>query len=221
MYPLEIFSEYFDRVNELSSRYNIRLTFHPDHFSYNISSPTEAVVQKSIVDLQQHADVLDLMRLDLNSVMVVHMGGTYKDIDTTTERWISMFQSLPISIRQRVVIENCEKSYNYQRIFDVCDRVKRPFVFDTHHHECYYMCHSNETYVHPSTFIDRVFKTWTSLGLKPKVHISEQRIDSRLGAHSDYVEEIPSYLLNKNVDIMIEAKKKELAVFHLRQKYNL
>ena len=35
--------------------------------------------QQTIYDLKYHADVLDLMRLDNNSVMVVHGGGLYGD----------------------------------------------------------------------------------------------------------------------------------------------
>ena len=46
----------------------------------------------------------------------------------------------------------------------------------------------------------------------PKFHISEQAPDKRVGAHSDFVEEIPKYLFDvckkRKIDIMIEKKKK-------------
>ena len=50
-------------------------------------------------------------------------------------------------------------------------------------------------------------------GIKPKFHVSEQGC-GRIGHHSDYIEEIPKYLLEipekygVEIDIMIEAKKK-------------
>ena len=47
----------------------------------------------------------------------------------------------------------------------------------------------------------------------------------RFGAHSDYIEEIPSYMFEwlkkykTNIYLMVEAKKKELAVLKLKEKY--
>ena len=51
-----------------------RLTFHPGQFN-NLGSPRQKVVEQTFKDLEYHADVLDLMGLDNNSVMVVHGGG--------------------------------------------------------------------------------------------------------------------------------------------------
>jgi len=60
--------------------------------------------------------------------------------------------------------------------------------------------------------------------IKPKVHVSEQG-PGKCGHHSDFIETIPEYLLeipnkyNINIDIMIEAKMKEQAIFKLYNKY--
>ena len=60
--------------------------------------------------------------------------------------------------------------------------------------------------------------------LKPKFHVSEQGI-GRVGKHSDYIEIIPEYLLEipelygYEIDIMIEAKMKELSIQKLYEKY--
>ena len=54
--------------------------------------------------------------------------------------------------------------------------------------------------------------------------MSEQG-SGRCGHHSDYIEVIPDYLLNipklyyQAIDIMIEAKMKEQAIFKLYEKY--
>lgn len=54
--------------------------------------------------------------------------------------------------------------------------------------------------------------------------MSEQG-SGRCGHHSDYIETIPDYLLeipqkyNTDIDIMIEAKMKEQAIFKLYRKY--
>jgi UV DNA damage repair endonuclease len=56
-------------------------------------------------------------------------------------------------------------------------------------------------------------------------HISEQREDARIGAHSDFIEKIPEYILsipekyNTSLTIDIEAKLKEQAILHLYKKY--
>ena len=73
-------------------------------------------------------------------------------------------------------------------------------------------------------YIGDILKTWQNRGIKPKFHVSEQG-SGRCGHHSDYIEIIPDYLLeipekyNQHIDIMIEAKKKELSIFKLYEKY--
>ena len=72
--------------------------------------------------------------------------------------------------------------------------------------------------------MEDILKTWTKRNIKPKFHISEQG-SGKIGHHSDYIEIIPNYLLEIpkkykiNIDIMIEAKKKEQAIFKLYRKY--
>ena len=69
-----------------------------------------------------------------------------------------------------------------------------------------------------------ILETWKKRGIKPKFHVSEQG-EGRVGHHSDYIETIPDYLLEipekygVHIDIMIEAKKKELAILKLYEKY--
>ena len=60
--------------------------------------------------------------------------------------------------------------------------------------------------------------------IKPKFHVSEQG-SGKVGHHSDYIDILPEYLLeipvryNTHIDIMIEAKKKELSIHQLYEKY--
>ncbi len=72
-------------------------------------------------------------------------------------------------------------------------------------------------------YMDDILTTWSDRGIRPKFHISEQRQDAQIGAHSDFIENIPDYLLDlknvKDLDLMIEAKMKEQAIFRLREKY--
>ena len=67
-------------------------------------------------------------------------------------------------------------------------------------------------------------ETWKKRNIKPKFHVSEQG-KGKCGHHSDYIEKIPEYLLeipdkyNIHIDIMIEAKMKEKAIFKLYDIY--
>lgn len=51
------------------------------------------------------------------------------------------------------------------------------------------------------------------------MHISEGRSKPTDRAHSDWVETLPSQVLNYPVDLEIEAKKKDLALLNLMKLY--
>ena len=97
-----------------------------------------------------------------------------------------------------------------------------PIVFDTHHFECYKKLHPDEEFENPEYYIPMILESWKDI--KPKFHVSEQG-DGRIGKHSDYIEIIPEYLLEipdkygVHIDIMIEAKMKELSIQKLYEKY--
>ena len=124
------------------------------------------------------------------------------------------------------MLENCEKCYSIEDCLEISNRINIPVVFDTHHYECYNILHkdSEENIKEPSFYIPLILETWKKRNIKPKFHVSEQG-SGRVGHHSDYIENIPQYLLeipnkyNVDVDIMIEAKAKEMAIFKLYKKY--
>jgi UV DNA damage endonuclease len=97
-------------------------------------------------------------------------------------------------------------------------------VFDTHHYECYNKLHPNEILKSPEYYIPLILETWKKRNIKPKFHVSEQGA-GKCGHHSDYIQILQNYLLDiptkysTNIDIMIEAKMKEKAIFKLYKKY--
>tara|TARA_B100001093_G_scaffold520120_1_gene612849 strand:- start:1207 stop:2112 length:906 start_codon:yes stop_codon:yes gene_type:complete len=211
------------QIGEKSKKYNQRLTFHPGQYNV-VGTPNQKTFQQTCCDLKYHADVLDLMGLDNNSVMVVHGGGMYGDKELTKERWCEQYQRLPENVKNRLVLENCEKSFSVRDCLDVSKKIGIPVVFDTHHFECYKLLHPNENFAEPCVYMPLVLNTWLKKGVKPKFHVSEQG-SGRTGHHSDYIEVIPNYLLEIpekygiDIDIMIEAKMKEQAIFKLYTKY--
>lgn len=222
-YDFDFAKDLLREIGEKSRLYNQRLTFHPGQYNV-VGSPSEKCFKQTINDLSYHADVMDLMGLDNNSVMVVHGGGIYGNKEETIERWCEQFYLLPENVKRRLVLENCEKCYSIEDCLKISERINIPVVFDTHHFECYKLLHAGEIFQDASYYIERILGTWSKREIKPKFHVSEQG-NGRCGHHSDYIEIIPEYLLEipekygVNIDIMIEAKMKEQAILRLYSKY--
>jgi len=222
-YTLDFAINLLKEIGIKAKEYNQRLTFHPGQYNC-LGSPHEDVIQHTINDLKYHADILDIMELDQNSVMVIHGGGTYKDKNKTLDRWCENYLNLPEEIRRRLVLENCEKNFSIEDCLKVSEKVNVPIVFDTHHYECYKKLHPNEKFENAEYYIPKILETWDKRNIKVKFHVSEQGT-GKIGHHSDYIEILPEYLLeipekyNRSIDIMIEAKKKELSIFKLYEKY--
>merc|ERR1712023_331547 len=134
------------------------------------------------------------------------------------------YNELPINVKDRLVLENCERCFSIVDCLEVSKNCGVPVVFDTHHFECYKLLHPDESFRDPEHYIPMILDSWKKRGIKPKFHVSEQG-SGRCGHHSDYIEKIPNYLMEIpekygiNIDIMIEAKMKEKAIFKLYSKY--
>ena len=222
-YTLDFAKDLLKMIGDKSKLYNQRLTFHPGQYNCLASLNSDVIIQ-TVRDLKYHSDVFDMMGVGDDSVMVIHGGGIYKDKCATIERWCNNYLALPENIKKRLVLENCEKVFSIVDCLFISDKVNIPIVFDIHHFNCYKLLHSNEEFLDASDYIPKILETWSRRGIKPKFHISEQGA-GRIGHHSDYISEIPEYLLeiperyNVKIDIMIEAKKKEKAIMELYKKY--
>ena len=223
-YKLEWCKDRLKEIGDLARSLEIRLTFHPGQYN-QLGSPKENVVNKTLVDLEWHCKVLDLMECDEQSVVVLHGGGMFESKTNTLARIEETYNNLPERIKRRIVLENCEKCYSVEDLLPICQACNIPLVYDTHHYTCYTILHPDEQQRPIEELIPAVLETWKRRGIKPKFHISEQG-SGRVGHHSDFVEVIPKYLLdipekyNCDIDIMIEAKKKEQAIEKLHKKYS-
>jgi UV DNA damage endonuclease len=223
-YDYDFAIPYLKKLGSLANHFKHRLTFHPGQFNV-IGTADERIFKQTLLELKHHADLLDLMEMGKDSVMVIHGGGVYGDKEKTIKRWIENFNRLPVNVQSRLVLENCEKSYNIEDCLYISSKVNIPVVFDTHHYDCYNILHPDHRLKQASDYIPDILKTWTKRGIRPKFHVSEQAEGGRVGKHSDYIENLPTYLLeipkkyNLGIDIMIEAKMKEQAILKLYSKY--
>ncbi|KAH9848153.1 UV-endonuclease UvdE-domain-containing protein [Lenzites betulinus] len=217
-YTLEYAEKELKAAGDLAKRYGHRLTTHPGQFT-QLGSPRNVVVDAAIRDLDYHCQMFRHMGLDQDSVMIIHMGGMFGDKTATIERFKEVYQTrLTDDMKARLVLENDEMCYNADDLLPVCEELDIPIVFDYHHN-----------WIYPSELpipelISRINKIWQRKGIKPKQHLSspcpgaESVMEKR--KHADRCPELPAELPD-DMDLMIEAKDKEQAVFHLYRMYNL
>ncbi|KAK9727366.1 hypothetical protein K7432_001899 [Basidiobolus ranarum] len=215
-YSLDYASDELKKAGELAKRLGHRLTSHPGQYT-QLASPNSEVVRRAIADLTYHAEMLDLMELDQDSVMIIHMGGVYGDKEATLARFEEGFAKCPPSVRNRLVLENDEICYSASDILPVCEKLNIPLVFDWHHHSL------NLGDLDLLEVLSRIKDIWRSRGIKQKQHYSEERpgasniMEKR--AHSNRVKKLPP--CERDMDLMIEAKDKEQAVLELYTLYDI
>ena len=192
----------------------LRLTSHPGPFNVLVS-PHKHVVDNTITDLRIHGEVFDMLGLERSpyNKINIHCNGVYGDKESAMDRFCKNFELLPESVRSRLTVENDDKEsmYSVKELYNgIYNRIGVPIVFDYHHHR---FCDGG---LSEQEALEMAISTWPE-GITPVVHYSESRSKERLDesirpqAHSDYVYDyIDNY--GHDIDIMIEAKHKELAV---------
>lgn len=217
-YTIDFAKPLLQEVGNLIKKYGHRVLMHPGQYN-QVGAKDPLVFEKTIFELEHHCDILDAMGMGKESVIIVHGGGTYGNKEETKYRWISQFYLLPEKVKNRLVLENCERGYSPKDCLDICLKIGIPMVFDCHHFECYISLHQEEKV---ELDLDKIISTWN--GITPIMHVSNQG-NGRIGNHSDYIEVIPDYVLdipekyNVDIDLEVEAKMKEQAIFRLREKY--
>ena len=209
-------SNLFDELRELIFKNNLRISAHPDHFTI-ISSPKDEVVKYSIKDLEYHNNIMESLGLDTSlGKLVLHIGGKYSSKDKTLERFKENFRRINKDISGRLILENDDKTYDTLDVLSLCEDMGCPMVLDIHHHLCN---NRNDTI---GGYLQRIFDTWSSEKLVPKIHISSPKSSKNIRAHADNIDFNSFYDfikvakdINKDFDIMIEAKNKNLALLDL------
>lgn len=193
-----------DKIRSLVETHNMRVSVHPGQYTV-LNSPKPEVVRKSIEDLEYHDKLIQLLG---GSDIILHTGGAYGDKEAAKQRFAEAYLALSPSIRQRLRLENDDKTFTVRDVLDVHYMCKVPICFDIHHHNC-----NNEG--EPVDYAE-ILKTWEGYGI-PKIHIStgkEGFTDLRhhgLVSETDF-QELLKLLGGIDADIMFEAKLKEQSV---------
>ena len=191
----------------------MRINSHPGPFNV-LTSPKESVVQNTIVDLELHGKIFDLMGLEKSPYnnINIHCNGVYGDKKSAMDRFILNFQRLSPSVQTRLTVENDDKEsmYSVKDLMYIHEKTGIPIVFDYHHHK---FCTGG---LSEEEALKLAVSTWPK-GITPEVHYSESKslhennIKIKPQAHSDYINALPN-TYELDLDIMVESKAKELAI---------
>lgn len=223
-YTIDFAEEDLILAGGLAKAFNQRILMHPGQYN-QIGTPNQKTFEKTVEDLEHHANILDTMYIDKNGVIIVHGGGTYNDKENTKRRWIEQFDDLPTSVKNRLVIENCERQYSTRDCLEISEECKIPVVFDFHHYYCRNLIYK-EKQEEIMDLMPEVIESWQKTNRNRIImHVSEQG-SGKIGHHSDYIENLPNELFNIldefpsiTIDLEIEAKMKEKAIIKLHEKY--
>jgi UV DNA damage endonuclease len=206
----EAIYEACERSGNYIRQHGIRITSHPGPFN-KLASPKERVFENTKRDLEIHGEFFDMLGLprDHYAKINIHVGAAYGNKPVALDTFARNFERLPVSVTSRLTVENDDRQslYSTQELYD-------GIVFDYHHHG---FCTGDLT---EKQALELAISTWGDI--KPVVHYSESRAEEkkdakiRPHAHSDYVNgPVDDY--GYDLDVMIEAKAKELALFKLKK----
>lgn len=204
-----------DGIGEYVKENKIRLTFHPGPYTV-IASENLNVIQNSILDLERHSEIMNMMNLSDSpyNCINIHLNSTKPNKSSVFERFCNSYNQLKNETKNRLTIENDDKKsqYHTKDLYELHQMCGVPIVFDYHHEKI----HSSDLSELESLTL--ALSTWKNI--KPLCHYSESRLIEEVGvreqAHSDYIySKINTY--NLEFDIDIEAKMKEQALLKYRK----
>lgn len=209
------------RCGEKAMQSGLRLTYHPGPFNV-LAANSEHVLTKTLKELSQHAELMDLLQLPATpyAKINIHVGGAFGDKTSALARFAENYVRLPDNVRNRLAVENDDKAnmFSVQDLLWLHGQTGIPITFDYFHHQfCTGGLSEEEAFMAATS-------TWPG-GITPVVHFSssKKKYEDPTAvptAHADYLyEEVNTY--GRDIDIMFEAKAKELAVAKYLQNYNI
>ncbi|MEV5116052.1 UV DNA damage repair endonuclease UvsE [Peribacillus frigoritolerans] len=209
------FKKEWKQLGDWATAHKMRLSFHPNQFTL-FTSPKPEITQNAVKDMEFHYKMLDAMGIADTSFINIHVGGAYGDKESALVRVHDNLKSLPMHIKERMTLENDDKTYTASETLGVCKREGIPLVFDYHHHL------ANLSDEPLNELLTEVFTTWNQAGAVPKIHISSPKSAGEFRSHADYIDLdfiMPLFKvlkdLGQDADFMIEAKMKDGAMLQL------
>ncbi|MDO4534301.1 MAG: UV DNA damage repair endonuclease UvsE [Clostridium perfringens] len=206
----EHFSSTLLDIGEYIKSNNIRVSMHAGHFTV-LNSNDKDVVKNSINDLNYHCNFLNSLNIDYSHKIILHIGGLYGDKILAKKRFVENFKYLRQDLKNRIVIENDEKSFSLDDVLELSNILNIPVVYDNLHNTCF----GDNNYSHKEIY-SMVCKTWKTIDGNMKVHYSQQDLGKKLGSHSKtiFIDDFLKYyneIKDFTPDIMLEVKDKDIS----------
>lgn len=212
---------------------DLRLSSHPGQYVV-LNSEREEVRAAAVRDLEMQAELLEAMGLGPEAVIVLHVGGAAGGLEAGLDRFLAGFELLGEGARARLVIENDDVSFGLDSVLELASRTGLRVVWDALHHRCL-----DPAGIPPQEALALALDTWPA-GTTPKIHYSSPRtsVEERkrkvgrrvehqivlppLRAHADLIDPISFEPFirdapERDFDVMLEAKAKDLALLRLRE----
>ncbi len=131
-------AQHLRAAGDFARAHGHRVTTHPGPF-HILGSPDAVVVDNSIVGLERHSEMFDLMGFapSFENKINIHVGATYNDKPGTIARWLQNYDRLSDSLKARLVIENDDKAsmYSVRDLYEMLhSEIAIPITFDYWHH---------------------------------------------------------------------------------------
>lgn len=211
---IDPYKDYYNSIAKIIKDNKLRIDFHPDEFCVLNSTKSE-VVKNSIAILEYHYNLLKALEIK-NKILVLHIGGNTFGKKNSISRFINNFNTLSKDIQESIAIENDDKIFNITDCVYISKNINVPVILDYHHHIC------NHDELDINDYLKDILSSWHNA--TPKMHFSSPKNKTKkdFRSHNDYinVDDFINFIdllkpFNHDVDIMIEAKAKDEALFRL------
>ncbi len=219
----DLFQEKLSAIGSKINDSSMRVSMHPGQYTV-LNSPREEVVVNAVKDLEYHTAFLDSLNVSKESKIILHVGGVYGDKNEAINRFIENYKVLDKKIKNRLVIENDDKSYTIEEVLPISRILNIPVIYDNLHNQVL----PADIIKDDKYWIKEVNKTWAKEDGLQKIHYSQQDPIKREGAHS-FTITLSEFMdfkskLEGDLDIMLEVKDKNLSAIkciHALEKNNI
>ncbi len=208
---LNKYKDKFIYIGKLINESNMRVDVHENEYCV-LNSVNEEVIIKSIKMLNSLKKVMDMFKINYN--IILHIGSKNGGINKSISRFIDIFNILDDDLKNKIILENDDKSYNVYQTLRLCEKINVPMCLDIHHHYC------NKCTKDINIYMERIFNTYKKC--KVKMHFSSPKSKKEKRTHNEYInsDEFIKFIdflrkYNKDIDILLEAKGKDLALVKL------
>lgn len=171
--------------------------------------------------LEYHQRLFELLDLDESAKIILHLGGAAGEKARALDQARRHIEALSDWARRRIVLENDDRLFHVGDVVKLAEATGVPVVFDWHHHWVNHPGDRDGPLA--AELIGRALASWRDR--PPKVHLSSPKSQEKVRAHADYVDagfvapffELVDRIGVSRLDVMVEAKMKDLAVFRLRE----